>query len=106
MAFGTSNDLMARKFKEQELKRFKLEAKAKKLERDYKFRKFESAKQAFRQGVSRVDKSYQTIDRAGSRVFSGVRARMPRIVPTGNSSREVLNDAFKLDTDITRRRQF
>jgi hypothetical protein len=69
-------------------------------------KKFDNARQAFKQGASRVDNSYQTIDRAGSRVFSGVRARVPRIVPTGNSSREVLNDAFKLDTDITRRRQF
>ena len=99
MKFGTKEDLLKRRFQEQEVKR-------KKLERDIRFRKFDNAKRAFGQGVSRVDKSYSTIDRAGSRVFSGVRARVPRIVPTGNSSREVLNDAFKLDTDITRRRQF
>jgi hypothetical protein len=52
------------------------------------------------------DDTYRELNRSATRVFSGVKASVPRIRKDINPSRSVLEDSYKLDTDITRRRQF
>ena len=54
----------------------------------------------------KFDDNYRELNQSASRVFSGVRASVPRIRKDINPSRSVLEDSYKLDTDITRRRKF